>query len=465
MIKIIPPDAYDFGEPPVRLVKWARDGLGFHDRRALVKQAGEGFAAKLAKLERLPGDEVALNIALSTTEAVGPNRNGDGFRAEWCRRNHDTFRKHAKAFRDHNNRSTSPYYGRVKLSHFNEDMQRIELGIVYNATREAAERNGGLVADLEMEKLASGDVFPSSMACLVKKDQCSGCLHEARSRAEYCRGPLCKYGGLYDNIGKTFADGHHLHADNPDPDWFDISHIVGGRGADRTSFTLGLVKKAAEKVACGAQLADEMGLAVPFLPDLFGPAVARHAKVACDLTGRDARDLAIAPAFAAGFDLPPPPGGLAKAAEAFRALADARVVLPVRAFLELAGATPKEAAAAAPDVAALVPAAYAAILADGDSALASNPFVPAASAGIAHRKWASELAASASLEPAAVARRLALAAVRGATPKAASARPAPAVAPAARAYALYKIAALAALPEADRGRLLAAARAQDVASS
>lgn len=464
VIKIIPPDAYVFAGPRIVLLKRGRYGFGANDRRTLVKTAGEGFAQKLARLELGPGEELALNLALSTTEATGANRNGDGFRADWCRSNHPTFVKHARPYRNHDNKPTSPAYGVVKASHFNEEMQRIELAIVYNATKEAADRNKGEVADLEMEKLAADDVFPTSMACTVRVDICSGCGNRARNRREYCRGAMCKYGGLHENIGKTFSDGHHLHADNPDPRWFDISHIVGGRGADRTSFTLGLVKRAGEAAACGAALADELEMTTPFLADGADPAGAARAKVACALTDATACDPAHAAAFVgAEVSLPPHPGGVSKAAEALRALADAGVLLSPRAFLEFSGVEPKTAAAIAPDLADRLRDAYAEVAAD--PGVAGDSFVPAASAGGAARKWAAEVADAAGCSPRALARRAVRGVVRPAPVPTGGVRVDPAAAfGLAVAYASYKTAAIAAAPAADRDRLTAVARAQDLAA-
>lgn len=82
---------------------------------------------------------------------------------------------------------------------------------------------------------------------------CSGCGHRARGRKEYCRGDVCKYGGLYHNIGRVFEDGHHLHAVNPETRFFDISGIYDensltpDRQADRVAYVLGQIKSAAAK--------------------------------------------------------------------------------------------------------------------------------------------------------------------------------------------------------------------------
>lgn len=79
---------------------------------------------------------------------------------------------------------------------------------------------------------------------------CSGCGHKAAHRKDYCDARICKYGGLKRNIGKVFEDGVHLHADNPDTKFFDISGIYNEqtlspeRQADRIAYSLGRLKAA-----------------------------------------------------------------------------------------------------------------------------------------------------------------------------------------------------------------------------
>jgi hypothetical protein len=83
---------------------------------------------------------------------------------------------------------------------------------------------------------------------------CSGCGNKARGRKEYCKGASCKYGGLYNNIGKVFEDGHHLHAVNPETSFFDISGIFDensltpDRQADRIAYVMGRIKSASAAV-------------------------------------------------------------------------------------------------------------------------------------------------------------------------------------------------------------------------
>lgn len=274
MYKIIAPETYDFREPQVQEVKASSRGLIGRDFTLLEKRAGSELAhlAKKVANDLHPGETLVHLLALGATESFGPNRNGDGFRDEVCRKYHDTFRKHARWYRNHQNKDPSKSYGVVKLSYYNEPMRRVELLVALNRTKEAAQRNGGLVADKEHEKLASGDTLPVSMACLVSHDICSWCGNKAPNRSKYCDGVQyggqCKAGGLKRNMGRVVElvkEGqkivHHLHADNPDPKFFDISYVI--RPADPTAYVFGVVKQASQSNVSGAELAEFIDVSLP----------------------------------------------------------------------------------------------------------------------------------------------------------------------------------------------------------
>ena len=272
MLKVIAPHAYEFDEP-ARMVKVSSRGVVGVDLRELEKRVGPEIARRIVKVaeELQPGETLLHLLALGTTESVGPNRNGDGFTEETCRKYHDTFRKYARWYRNHKNRDPAKSYGVVRDSFFNDKMQRIELLVALNRTKSAAARNGGLVADLEHEALERGEPLPVSMACTVPYDVCSWCGNKAPSRLKYCEdvdfGGHCKAGGLKRNMGKTrtvIENGerivHHLHADNPTPRFFDISYVP--RPADPTAYVFGVIKAASSPVG-GAELAEVLGVTVP----------------------------------------------------------------------------------------------------------------------------------------------------------------------------------------------------------
>lgn len=169
-VKRIPGDSWDFGEPPVALVKVARDGLVGRDRSAFIKRAGAAAPAFLSIFDnvKFATDEEPIHlIALGAGEHWSANRNGDRFLEKELQNHHDTFVKHARFYRGHNNKPDSPSFGIVKASVYNDDMHRVELLVGLNKTKTAAERNGGFVADKELERLAKDGNLPVSMACVV----------------------------------------------------------------------------------------------------------------------------------------------------------------------------------------------------------------------------------------------------------------------------------------------------------
>lgn len=238
-VKFVSPSGWDFDSRIVTPVKWSSRGLLGADRQEFMKTASDSFADQLDRI-KFAKDEVPIHlIALGASEAYGPNRNGDGFKEATCRQYHDTFVKFAKFFRNHKNKAErgDPFYGVVKASAYNEDMRRVELLCALNAEKSAVDRNGGFVADTELEKLARGDDMPVSMACRVPHDTCSFCKHAAKTRDEYCTREKCAAGGCKSNLTrlvKVGGDLHHLHVDNPNPTWFDISRVF--RPADRIAY-------------------------------------------------------------------------------------------------------------------------------------------------------------------------------------------------------------------------------------
>jgi hypothetical protein len=449
------------------------------------------MASEIAKLahELRPDEPLVHLLAIGATEDYGSNRNGDGFRREICRQYHSTFPKLAHFYRNHQNKDKLKSYGGVKHSSFHEPMKRVELVVALNGSKEAAERNNGLFADQEMEKLAAGKDIPVSMACRVSHDICSYCGNHAPRREDYCdsvdNGGHCKAGGLRDNIGALVEiDGgiHQLHADNPDPNFFDISHVY--RPADRIAYTTGMLK-AAGHVVGGAELAEALGISVPYelLIDKTQPSsVQRMLKLAYQLADMEAEYqqrrqqlpyAVLASAFAAAVQddyEPPPPYYREKAGQTLRALADDRILLPLRHFIELAAGQPREKAAELAEVVQpALPGIYSHLLATGDlpERVAATPFVPGPAASPEFRLWARKQASTLSVREENVRHRVTQAALRGVEVSLAdapadgekSASVGAPVAKMAEEYALYKLAFLGSIPESDTEMQLTASMA------
>ncbi len=459
MIKVIQPNSQDFSEPVAALIKISSRGLLGADKEAFVKRAGQEFAEKLLHT-KFAKDEVPVHlIAIGATEDYGPNRNADGFTRDCCRKYHQTFEKFAKFYRDHLNKNPAKSYGVVKVAAYNEPMKRIELICALNATKEAAERNGGLIADKEMEKLAKGDDIGVSMACKIPFDKCSSCGNKARTRAEYCdsveNGGHCKAGGLRHNLGRVLEDGHILHADNPDPTFFDISHVF--RPADRIAYISGKLEKAASAgLLSGAELAEHMGVSAPIGFDTDGgishkiatQLAALEKLAAAEIAAvNDSRQWAQAALASSPAVQPPVDFGACenvKLAEVLCALAETGVILPVREFLSLTLKTASAEMVQA--VTASLDGIFTKLSSNPDvvATLESNAYVPASAASHKTRTWAEKVALTHGVLPHDVETRAYRAALRGVSngelvrDKSASNNAAAAL---AQQYALYKIAA------------------------
>jgi hypothetical protein len=480
MIKLVHPNFEDGNEPLVQLVKLSSRGLRNEDRSWLVKRAASDLLHSIDSVQLKPGEQLIHLIAMGSTEGFGHNRNGDGFKAASLRKYHDTFVKHAHLYRDHLNKNPAKSYGRVVASTFHEPMQRVELLVALNGNEKAAQANKGLVADRELEKLSSGQPLAVSMACTVPFDKCSYCENEAKTRADYCRGVTdgghCKAGGLMHKIGSLVEiDGklHQLHADNPDPMFFDISHVY--RPADRTAYVSGLLKSAgAVPVLSGAFEAEIAGVTAPL--DVL--LATKRASVSTAILKQAYRLAEFEDAVASG-TLPvgyvdsfenstnqPPP--IPKQASAqlntfLGALSAAHVILPVTSFVELVTGLPQEkAAAVAIAVRKALPGVYSRLIADNEQLSGTASYAPVSCTNSEYMKWAMAVADSCGMTKQAATRRLRLAAVRNELRdhtnldlmKTASVLQSAPATQLAMHYALYKLAFLGAFTEFENEALL-----------
>lgn len=442
MTKIFSPSGWDFDCPIASHIKIANGGLRGHDRQSFIKRAGDTVSniflpyldsVKIAK------DEVPVHlIAIGASEAYGPNRNGDGFREAICRDHHDSFVKHARFYRNHKNKDPRISYGYVKLSAYNPRMRRIELLTVLNAEKSAADRNGGFIADRELEKLARGDDLSVSMACRVPYDVCSWCQNRARTRDEYCTEDMCKAGGCRDNLSrliKVANDVHMLHVDNVSPCYFDISDVF--RPADRIAWgsRADYLTKAASDHGffgvCGAKMAEDMDVTAPLSvildqdTSLLGGSNAKLAgqlklaygmatleKYAASTVSPETLR-AFSPAVQPAVDfeaLDMSPASPLKTAAALGALADCKIVLSLRDFARLTKRAELTAAAASCSVDVM-----SRMLADGslEQRLTQNKYAPAEKlASAKQREAASRMIATHSLCKEAVDARCKLSAIR-----------------------------------------------------
>jgi len=445
-VKLITPGAQDLHGPTVQEVKVPRSGkLRGADLTEFMKRASVQFTDKLASMKLQPGEVPVHLLALGAEEYYGFNRNGDGFKEAVCQKCHPTFQKYARWYRDHQNKDVAKGRGIIKASAYNGEMKRVELIVALNGTKEAADRNGGLVADEELEKLARGEDIPVSMACRVSHDICSGCGNKAKSRAEYCGPEMCKYGGCRDNLAKTFDDGSTLGVYNPDPAFFDISKVF--RPADRIAYTIGMAKAAADYQTMlknagdlyGADrssgaLAEKLGVSAPlWLLAADGPwtdpRIVGQLKIANDLINMeqaiaaDDQPVAHDRAFISSVrplcaDTPDIRQGPFKLAHVVTALAAEKCLMPLDSFLAmLTGDT--NIKTAADQVAERLPGIFTKLAGDPtlENDLRNNPYMPGGPAPRRIKHWVLKHAAEWSLDRKQMIQRLQLSTLRSPEPQ------------------------------------------------
>ena len=151
---------------------------------------------------------------------------------------HNTFKKHAGVFRNHQNfdQGATPQ-GRVFAERYFEPMHRGEL-IIDVATQDWSD---------DLHKMASGEPLYWSMGTHVPFDWCSGCGHQAPTRAQYCE-------HLRNHRRGILKTGQQLVAITDRPDFDDISRV--SRPADLIAFGL-------RKVAMGEDPLDDTGMWLP----------------------------------------------------------------------------------------------------------------------------------------------------------------------------------------------------------
>ena len=485
MVKIVSPSGWDFGCDVARSVKIASGGLRGNDRNDFIKRASGSenvFLPLLDSIKFAEDEEPVHLIALGASEAYGFNRNGDGFKEAACQKYHDTFVKFARAYRNHQNKRPDKSYGLVKASAYNPTMRRVELLVALNKTAAAAERNGGLVADRELQKLASGKDLSVSMACRVPYDVCSWCSHHARTRDEYCKEASCGGGGCANNLTRLIKHGNDVHVlgvDNPHPTWFDISDVF--RPADRGAYgnTADWLQKAASDHgffgADGAKLATDMGIMAPLTVILYQDTTATgewtshlavQAKLAeaIDHLEKQSEDLPDDWRRAFTADMQPEMDLTAfgldtdhpvKLAAALGALADQKIILSLREFGRMT-----KRAELSDDAAPCLRGVYGRMIADGslERGIATNRYAPSEQLATGkQREKAAQYRSVYTLDHADVQNRCLRSSVRGhqipvlnkAIWNEKKAHDSPLVEALARDYGLYKLACLRRIAQFD----------------
>lgn len=203
------------------------------------KTASEASTWSKASIRPTPGKTYILVLAMGASEYYGPNRNGDAFRESELKKCHKTFETNAHVYKSHVNKDPAKSYGKVVRSFYNQDMHRVELVL---------EIDNNKAPDI-VEKVNSGQSVAVSMGCRIKFDVCSICGNEAPTREDYCS-------HLRNELNEIYPDGRVVCADNPNPNFFDIS--VVWRPADRTGYMLKKIASARLVGESSAWLAEKI---------------------------------------------------------------------------------------------------------------------------------------------------------------------------------------------------------------
>ena len=263
MYKHIDVGSWDFGMKTAEIIPVSSRGLTASDGRSFFeKRAGSHQFRDVLDRIKLTKDEVPIHlIAMGTTESFGENKNSDGFKRAMLKETHPTFVSNAHVFYHHDNNDPKNAFGKVAASTFNDEMDRVELLILLNGSKEAAEKNGGKVAPKEdVDALYAGKELPWSMGISVPWDECCFCRNKAASPKTYCEEHECiddkkiQRFGCKHGLGKVAEAGASQYVDNPVGKFKDISRV--STPADRTAY--GAIAKyaalAGENLG-GAQLA------------------------------------------------------------------------------------------------------------------------------------------------------------------------------------------------------------------
>ena len=206
-----------------------------------------------------PGKTFILVLAMGASEYYGPNRNGDAFREAELIKKYKTFETNAHVFRSHVNKDPAKSMGSVVKAFYNNDMHRVELILKLNNSD---------CPDI-VDKIHAGENVAVSMGCRIEFDVCTICGNKAPSRKEYCE-------HLLNELNDIYPDGRIVAADNPDPNFFDISVVY--KPADKTGYML-------KKVASLNGFTKEAGLPSSLIAEKIAArtAIAKYLTKAADI--------------------------------------------------------------------------------------------------------------------------------------------------------------------------------------
>lgn len=200
------------GDPSIQLTEQGLNKLASMPSEYLPKKIEEGIRwVKSAGLK----DHVYFVVrAMGAGEYYGANNNGDYFPEAMLKRDHHTFEKHAKVYRQH--LTSVPHIGDVLVADYNQPLHTVDLLLEIPMEK---------VAD-EVAQLGRGMFVETSMGCSVPYDRCSICGHKATKRPDYCEHMKLHMGRM--------LNGKAVYAINDEGVFKDIS-IVRLRAAPESA--------------------------------------------------------------------------------------------------------------------------------------------------------------------------------------------------------------------------------------
>jgi len=199
------------------------------ENSGLVKTAAAGKTTYHKRIqdyiERVkPRKDMACCVisALGSYETWGQNVNGDRFpRIMFVEGQHKTYERNGFPYKHHLNKphlGHKQYGERVTLAEFNDKMDRVELIVWYDLSRDT-----NLLDDIE-----SGNVGVS-MGMKTPYDECTikGCGNKAKTPRDYCAHAHPEKGLSYGyRMGMILPDGQQIGRWNRYANFFDISRVL-----------------------------------------------------------------------------------------------------------------------------------------------------------------------------------------------------------------------------------------------
>lgn len=165
------------------------------------------FVQKLTKQQNVI---YALINALTASDYISSNLNGDWISEDVLKNYYKTFEENGHVYFHHVNKDPNKAVGRVIFSHYNPKMHRVELVVKIFTDRPDS-------ANL-IKRINSNDYIATSMGLKTSYDVCSICNKKSKTRAEYCE-------HLKTQMNSILPDGRKVFANNPEAKFFDISIV------------------------------------------------------------------------------------------------------------------------------------------------------------------------------------------------------------------------------------------------